>query len=84
MGWIFQCLSPSFIPLGALPFTFLRSVTVGSGRDFLEGDTYKGQSRGLLEPVDPVPVVAADAVHVDATTAEVQPVSVDAEPWGST
>ena len=35
----FPCLS-SLIPLETpSPFTSLRSVTVGSGRDFLEGDT---------------------------------------------
>ena len=57
----------------SLPFTSLRSVTVGSGRDFLEGDTRRGQAHGLLEPADPVPVVAfAVSVHADATTAEVQ------------
>ena len=43
----------------SLPFSSLRSVTVGSGRDFLEGDTRRGQSQGLLECwLDRVPVVA--------------------------
>ena len=78
MGWIFQCLSPSFILLGALPFTSLRSVTVGLGR-------FGVGLLGLFEPVDPEPVVAvAHAVHVDAETAEVQVVRVAAEPWVST
>ncbi len=60
----------------SLPFTSLRSVTVGSGRDFLEGDTRRGQAQGLLEPaVDPVPVVAVAAVaHMDGSPAEVQAV----------
>ena len=49
----------------SLPFTSLRSVTVGSGRDFLEGDTRRGQSQGLLELADPVPELAAAAVHDD-------------------
>lgn len=50
----------------------------------LEGDTYKGQSRGLLEPVDPVPVPAAVEVHVDFVTAEDQAVRAVAVPWAST
>ena len=49
----------------SLPFTSLRSVTVGSGRGFLEGDTRRGQARGLLEPADSVPVVARVVVHGD-------------------
>ena len=67
MGWIFQCLSPSFIQLDSLPFTSLRSVTVGSERvgvGLLE----------LLEPVDPDPFVALAVDHVDVTTAEGQAV----------
>ena len=58
----------------SLPFTSLRSVTVGSGRGFLEGDTRKGQAQGLLEPADPEPVVAVAAVYVDETTEEDQAV----------
>ena len=69
----------------SLPFTSLRSVTVGSGRDFLEGDTCKGPSRGLLERwLDPIPVVASVAAHVDGTTVEVQAVRVAGVPWVST
>ena len=69
----------------SLPFTSLRSVTVGSGRDFLEGDTCKRQSRGLLERwLDPVPAVADGVVHVDGTSGEVQVVRVATEPWVST
>ena len=60
----------------SLPFTSLRSVTVGSGRDFLEGDTYEGQAHGLLEPADPVPVLAGVAVQLDGTNKELQPVRV--------
>ena len=69
----------------SLPFTSLRSVTIGSGRGFLEGDTRKGQSHGLLERwLDPAPVAAVAGVHVDATTAEVQAVRGAAVPWVST
>ena len=69
----------------SLPFTSLRSVTVGSGRGFLEGDTYKGQSHGLLECwLDPEPVVAAVDVHVDVTTAEAQVARGATTPWVST
>ena len=79
MGWIFFYLSSSLILLGALPFTSLRSVTIGSGRDFLEGDTRRGQAQGLLGPVDPVPHVAGVvAFHVDAASVEVQVVRSDA------
>ena len=60
----------------SLPFTSLRSVTIGSGREFLEGDTRRGQAHGLLEPTDPEPCVAAEAVHADVTTAEGQAVRV--------
>ena len=77
MGWIFQCLSPSFIPLGALPFTSLRSVTVGSGR-------FGVGLLGLLEPVDPEPGGAVEVVHVDHTSAEVQAVRGPAVLWVST
>ena len=56
----------------SLPFTSLRSVTVGSGRGFLEGDTCKGPSRGLLKRLRPEPVAAVVALHVDVTTVEVQ------------
>ena len=59
----------------SLPFTSLRSVTVGSGRGFLEGDTCRRQAQGLLERwLDPVSSVAAEAAHVDDTTAEEQAV----------
>ena len=70
----------------SLPFTSLRSVTVGSGRDFLEGDTRRGQAQGLLElAVDPVPAVAVGAAgHVDAANVETQDVRVVAAPWLST
>ena len=73
-------------PIGnSLPFTSLRSVTVGSGRGFLEGDTRRGQARKLLEQrLCPVPVVAAADVHVDATTVEVQEVRVETIPREST
>ena len=77
MGWIFQCLSPSFIPLGALPFISLRSVTVGSGRvgvGLLE----------LLEPADPEPEGAAIVEHADPATIEEQVVRAVTGPWGST
>ena len=60
----------------SLPFTSLRSVTVGSGRGFLEGDTYEGLSHELLERwLDPVTVVAVVAEYVDANSAEVQVVT---------
>ena len=70
----------------SLPFTSLRSVTVGSGRGFLEGDTCKGQSHGLLEPADPEPGVAAEdeAVHVDVNSLEFQVVHVVVVPRVST
>ena len=61
-----------------LPFTSLRSVTVGSG-------WFGVGLLGLLEPaVDPVPVVAVVVVQVDAATVEVQAVRVAAAPWEST
>ena len=69
----------------SLPFTSLRSVTVGSGRDFLEGDTYEGLSHGLLARwLDPVPVVALVVVHADESTDEAQVVRAVAVPWVST
>ena len=60
----------------SLPFSSLRSVTVGSGRDFLEGDTRRGQAQGLLEPADPAPVGTAVAVHEDVASVEEQVVHV--------
>ena len=51
--------------LHSLPFTSLRSVTVGSGR-------FGVGLLGLLEPVDPEPVEAGVAVHGDGAIAEVQ------------
>ena len=65
----------------SLPFTSFRSVTVGSGRDFLEGDTRRGQSQGLLGPVDPEPEVAAFGGHAGVATLEVQVVRADGGPW---
>ena len=50
----------------------------------LEGDTYKGLSRGLLETADTGPVVAVVAVHEDGATLEVQVVRVVAAPREST
>ena len=60
----------------SLPFTSLRPVAVGSGRDFLEGDTRRGQAHGLLETVDPEPLVAEVDVHEDFAIVEVQGVRV--------
>ena len=57
--------------LHSLPFTSLRSVTVGSGR-------FGVGLLGLLEPANPVPVVAGVAVHSDVDPAEVQVVRVAA------
>ena len=68
----------------SLPFTSFRSVTVGSGRDFLEGETYKGQSRGLLECADTEPVVAVGAAHVGVTSEQGQDVRAAAVQWVST
>ena len=69
----------------SLPFTSLRSVTVGSGRDFLEGDTRRGQVHGLLGPVDPVPVEGVAEVHGGVTTVELQVVrALDPWDWDST
>ena len=59
-------------------------MTVGSGRDFLEGDIRKGQSQGLLKPADPVPVEAVAVTQADAKTAEGQAVRVATGPWEST
>ena len=56
----------------SLPFTSFRSVTVGSGRDFLEGDTYKRQSRGLLKPADPAPRHTVVGEHGNVSLVEVQ------------
>ena len=56
----------------SLPFTSLRSVTVGSGRDFLEGDTCKGQAQGLLELADTEPVEPGVVAHEDHITVEIQ------------
>ena len=55
-----------------LPFTSFRSVTVGSGRDFLEGDTCKGQAQGLLELADTEPVEPGVVAHEDHITVEIQ------------
>ena len=69
----------------SLPFTSLRSVTIGLGRGFLEGDTCRGQAHGLLEPADPEPVVAGvGVVHADVTTVEAQAVRVATIPRVST
>ena len=72
----------------SLPFTSLRSVTVGSGRGFLEGDTRRGQAQGLLERwLDPVSGVAEAGVHADVVTAVAEAQAVRggvAGPWGST
>ena len=69
----------------SLPFTSLRSVTVGSGRDFLEGDTGRGQAQGLLEPaVDSVPLRAGDVAHVDVIIVEGQGVRAEIVPRVST
>ena len=60
-------------------------MTVGSGRDFLEGDTRRGQAQGLLERwLDPVSGVAAEVDHTDATTAEEQAVRFYTARWDST
>ena len=67
----------------SLPFTSLRSVTVGLGRGFLEGDTRRGQAHGLLELADTEPVVAAAVIHGDGVPAEAQAVRPDAVLWVS-
>ena len=79
--------SLSLIPYpvrNSLPFTSLRSVTVGSGRGFLEGDIRRGQAHGLLGPVAPEPVATVVVVHVDVATVEVQAVREVAAPLAST
>ena len=68
----------------SLPFSSLRSVTVGSGRDFLEGYTRKGQSQGLVKPVAPLPVVGGGAIHGDVTIVEVQVERGVGVYWGTT
>ena len=68
----------------SLPFTSLRSVTVGLGRDFLEGETCKGQAHGLLECADSVPVVADVVGHEDGIMIDAHGVRAVVEPWVST
>ena len=70
----------------SLPFTSLRAVTVGSGREFLEGDTRRGQAQGLLEPADPEPesAIATDRVDVNVIIVEEQVVRDVVVLWGST
>ena len=63
--------------LHPLPFTSLRSVTVGSGR-------FGVGLLGLLEHADPEPVGAAAVVHGDVATVEVQVVRVVAVKWDRT
>ena len=59
--------------LSPFPITSLRSVTVGSGRGFLEGDTRRGQARELLECADEQPRSARSSFHhSDAISVEVQ------------
>ena len=94
MKFRFLVLEPPYLALdiyhsswrNSLPFTSLRSVTIGSGRDFLEGDTRRGQSRGLIGPVAPLPAVAEAGAHADVVTAvaEAQAVRGGVAPWGST
>ena len=78
---IIRCTCPKALnrecSLHSLPFTSLRSVTVGSGR-------FEVGLLGLLEPADPVPEVAVDAGHVDIVTGEGQVARAAAVPWGST
>ena len=62
----------------SLPFTSLRSVTIGSGRDFLEG-----QSQGLLEPADTHPAAAVVIDHTAEEIGEAQAVRVVVVPWVS-
>ena len=59
-------------------------MTIGSGRDFLESDTYEWQAQGLLERADPVPAEAVVEVRVDEITFEVQDVRVDVVMWVTT
>ena len=64
--------------LHSLPFTSLRSVTVGSGR-------FGVGLLGLLKPADRVPIAAFGAGHADAATGEAQAVRVAvAGQWVST
>ena len=63
--------------LHSLPFTSLRSVTVGSGR-------FGVGLLGLLEPADPEPVLAGVVAHADAATVEAQVVRADVVLWVST
>ena len=64
--------------LHSLPFTSLRSVTVGSGRVGVE-------LLGLLKTADSVPVVTAEvAAHFDEAIAEEQVVREDVVRWAST
>ena len=64
--------------LHSLPFTSLRSVTVGSGRVGVG-------LLGLLETASPVPVVTAEvAAHFDEAIAEEQVVREDVVRWAST
>ena len=64
--------------LHSLPFTSLRSVTVGSGRVGMG-------LLGLLKPADSVPVVTAEvAAHFDEAIAEEQVVREDVVRWAST
>ena len=67
----------------SLPFTSLRSVTVGSGRDFLEGAPRRAQAHGLLEPADPHPDITAAAAHFGATSVEVHAVRGEVVPWAT-
>ena len=53
----------------------IKSSPFGEGR---------GGVLGLLKPVDPETVDAADVVHADVTTAEEQAVRAAAVPWVST
>ena len=73
-------------PLGTpSPFLPFGQWLLVRGGFFLEGDTCKGPSRGLLKRrLNPKPVVASVAAHVDGTTVEVQAVRVASVPWVST
>ena len=63
--------------LHSLPFTSLRSVTVGSGRVGVG-------LLGLLKPADSAPEVAVIVTHLDVITAEPQGVRGIAAPRAST
>ena len=67
----------------SLPFTSLRSVTVGSGRDFLEGVPRRGQAQGLLELADTHPAAAVVIDHTAEEIGEAQAVRVVVVPWVS-